>query len=379
MLILPRLLLEDRIYKAGTNRHREILPDYYKMLLRYCQDNRFGIAEIAARKDTLGMGARIVDILRETVHSNQTIYRLIRKQNTAWNDVLLQLQTHDASVEIERAFLWSIIESEAQFLKNFLNFESHEERITGTLLSSLVLTIESYGALFHESTGTYSGPTMALFDTATHSNERLTGSDFGVIVRSRSVGTRSLVKAARIQVKNSRNLRVRISNTERRSDIGQGISQQSLKYQQLESLCSPAGIGYYCAIERSTLDGYSLSPIVFSAKAAETKLKKIGQGSIDIERDLNPLPLFAFLAIGMTSEESRSCGLIIDGADDESQMAYAVQTLFGGQATPPRYCLYVDVTSNSLTPVFRRQFEHSLRMKSRPRGGQSDPQLRNKL
>jgi hypothetical protein len=379
MLILPRLLLEDRIYAGGTYRHREILPKYYKMLLGYCQDNKFGIAEIAARKDAMGMGARIVEILRETTGSNQTIYRFIRRQNTAWKDVLLQLQTHDPAVEIERAFLWSIVESEAQFLKNFLNFESHEERVTGTLLSTLVLTIESYGALFHESTGTYSGPTMALFDTATHSNERLTGSDFGVIVRSRSVGTTSLVKAARIQVKNSKNLKVKISNTERRSDIDQGIPQPSLKYQQLQSLCSPAGIGYYCAIERSTLDEFSLSPIVFSAKSAETKLKKTGRDTIDIASDLNPLPLFAFLAIGMTSDESRSCGVTIDGADDELQMAAAVQTLFGGQATPPRYCLYVDVTSNSLTPVFRRQLAHSLRMKPQPRGNQSDLQLRNKL
>lgn len=378
MLLLPKLLLGNRTYLGKANCHREVLRDYSAILLSYCQDKKFGISELSGRKDALGMGARIVGILRQTVIPNQGLYRVLQRPNTAWRDVLPHLHLHEPAVEREKAFLWSLVEAEAQFLKNFLNFESHEERVTGTLLSTLALTVESYGQLFYESTGAYSGPAMAVFDTATSSNERKTGSDFGVIVRSTYSGTKSLVKAARIQMKISKHLKVKIANTERQSDIDRGVPKDLLKYQQLKSLCSPDGVGYYCAIEASRLDEFSLSPIVFSAQPASTKLKE-NQDSIDIASDLKPLPLFAFLAIGMTSEKSGGHGVTADGADDELQLASAVQMLFAGNATPPRYCLYVDVTGNSLTPVFRNNFARYLAMKlPQPRSDQSGLQLRKR-
>jgi hypothetical protein len=118
------------------------------------------------------------------------------------------------------ALFWSLAKAEHDFLQRYVSYWSHEERLTGHLVSQLVERLESFGphwrALNAES-GVESFCRIWYADTATARREAITGADLGLIVQAKFGNQSEFFKAARFQAKKvgrSGNARVDLDQVE---------------------------------------------------------------------------------------------------------------------------------------------------------------------
>ena len=86
------------------------------------------------------------------------------------------------------ALFWALAKAEHNFLHKYVPYWSHEERLTGHLVSQLIDRLEEFGdawATLNESTEPKATCRIWYADTATGRREATTGADLGLIVQAK--------------------------------------------------------------------------------------------------------------------------------------------------------------------------------------------------
>lgn len=101
------------------------------------------------------------------------------------------------------SLLWALLIAEQDFQTQWVDGWSHEERMTGHFLTTIVHTGREMGPTFltlDRACGGGSKCSIDYVDTAIGRQERLTGADFGVIVQGTDTTHGEWIKVALIQV-----------------------------------------------------------------------------------------------------------------------------------------------------------------------------------
>ncbi len=103
------------------------------------------------------------------------------------------------------ALFWALAHAEHQFLNRFVPFWSHEERMTGHLVSVMIERLEGYGHHWNNLARWTEGENSRLrvwyADTATARQEQITGADLGLIIQAKLPHRQEFWKSARFQAK----------------------------------------------------------------------------------------------------------------------------------------------------------------------------------
>lgn len=330
-------LLTDEDLKKGHQGLADLLSENGYSILDRCELHGAGVAELFDEEGSKTAPTDAANLIVRTLGKRD---KDLRRPETYvdWKLFFWQLTSGlPFSDQRHMAFFWGLIEGEANFARDFLRFKSHEERLTGALLTCLMMTLRPYGAVFQSFTKIDS-PQIIFFDTATDTNEAYTGADVGVIVRSGSPGD-PLLKAAKLQIKLSEKGSFEVDRS------------------QLGPLTAQPGLGYYLAIECATADGLLRSPRVIPAKQVAGALSAAQRPTYSSKSMGGQIPLSVFLATGMTDRDS-GVGFIIDCDDtDEAGIAEAAAILFDG-GRPPRYWMVIDTTLDPM--AYKIAFRYGL-------------------
>lgn len=180
------------------------------------------------------------------------------------------------------ALFWAVAKAEHDFLIRYIPYWSHEERMTGHLVSQLLTRIEDFephwaalDSANHSSDKTHCR--IHYVDTATASREAITGGDLGLIIQAQLPRQQEYFKAARFQAK-----KVSKSGSAR------------IDLDQAEKLIATKHLGYYLFYHPYAPNEWSLPPTVSPAsqftyhvnEARENKPKPsgatLGEKSLDI-------------------------------------------------------------------------------------------------
>jgi hypothetical protein len=160
------------------------------------------------------------------------------------------------------ALFWAVAKAEHDFLIRYIPYWSHEERLTGHLVSQLITRIEDFephwAAL--DSANQSSDKThcrIHYVDTATASHEALTGADLGLIIQAQLPRQQEYFKSARFQAK-----KVSKSGSAR------------IDLDQAEKLIAAKNFGYYLFYHSYVSNEWSLPPTVSSAVQFTSEVDK---------------------------------------------------------------------------------------------------------
>ena len=102
------------------------------------------------------------------------------------------------------ALYWALAQAEHDFLYKFAPLWSNEERLTGHLLSQVVMQLDNFGPVWRDLAGTASSEPLCritYIDTAAAGQEKYTGGDLGLVVHGRYSPGNEFFKAAVLQTK----------------------------------------------------------------------------------------------------------------------------------------------------------------------------------
>lgn len=161
------------------------------------------------------------------------------------------------------ALFWALAKAEHEFLHRYIPYWSHEERLTGHLVSQLIERLESFSShwiALNASADRESSCRIWYADTATARREAMTGADLGLIVQAKFGPQEEFFKVARFQSKKvGRNGTARI-------DI-----------EQVEALLHRQKLGYYLFYHPLDRNSWSLAPTVRSASDFQNDLEQARQ------------------------------------------------------------------------------------------------------
>lgn len=170
------------------------------------------------------------------------------------------------------ALFWSLAQAEHEFLTDFIPYWSHEERLTGHLVSKMLDRCRTFQDHWRDldRPGRDGGHPNSWFqmkyiDTATARQEKLTGADLGLIVHARLHGHREFFKAVRFQAKKA------------------NPSQVMIDLDQVEALLRHKKLGYFLFYYPYLPRGFSFTPSVASAHEYEklaSEARKTQRGSL---------------------------------------------------------------------------------------------------
>ncbi len=244
---------------------------------------------------------------------------------------LLDNASHEKCIDI--LLFKALVAAEIRFVSNFVPQESHEERLTGHLLSETLFSLELVRRQFEEACREiYTRKVNLDFhyaDVAARKGERHSGADFAVIFSVALPDRPRFIKAFRFQAKKA--------GTAARIDR-----------QQHRALLSPDGRGafyvFYCMGKESGPRIGRQSPLVLPAQYCAEEIKN---ASMNVERtriNSNAEPFSAFLVLhGLSSESGvgRRCGSLEEAANyvyGIQYPEYAISRLLvvsvGGGAVP---------------------------------------------
>lgn len=151
------------------------------------------------------------------------------------------------------ALFWAVARAEHDFLTRYIPYWSHEERLTGHLVSQVMTRIEDFephwAALDSDARPADKAHCRIHYvDTATASREAITGADLGLIVQAQLPGQREYFKVVRFQAK-----KVNKSGSVR------------VDLDQAEKLIAAENFGYYLFYHPYIPNEWSLPPTVSSA------------------------------------------------------------------------------------------------------------------
>ncbi len=155
------------------------------------------------------------------------------------------------------SLFWALAKAEHEFLLRYTPYWSHEERLTGHLVSQIITRLEDFevywAALDDENeTEDKSHCRIHYMDTATARRESLTGADLGLIIQARFSRQQEFFKAVRFQAKKvdkSGNARIDLNQT--------------------DALIRTKSLGYYLFYHRYDLQNWSPAPTVQPASNFE--------------------------------------------------------------------------------------------------------------
>jgi len=153
------------------------------------------------------------------------------------------------------ALFWALAKGEHQFLRRYLPFWSHEERLTGHFVSQICERIEEFaGSWSALSAGEPKESWLDIWyaDTAAGNREKTTGADLGLIIHGQYSGDGEFFKVARFQVK-----KVPSSNT------------VTIDLDQTKALLRKGELGYYLFFHAQDRNEWRRPPSVAPAKTFE--------------------------------------------------------------------------------------------------------------
>lgn len=243
------------------------------------------------------------------------------------------------------ALFWALAKAEHHFLHKYVPFWSHEERLTGHLVSQLIERLEEFGdnwATLNESTEPKSTCRIWYADTATGRQEATTGADLGLIVQAKFRDQDEFFKVVRFQAKK----------------VGRSGNAR-IDFDQVAALLQRDHLGYYLFYHPLLKNAWSLAPTVRPAKEFERQLTEaqkqpqqrhrhpLGEASVKVQENGLDLAMFISFAVADPASEH---GVL---ASDQRE---AVSVLMAGDAPSPSRVLVVTLGEGA-TPV---QWEETL-------------------
>lgn len=166
------------------------------------------------------------------------------------------------------ALFWALVRAEHEFLTRFVPYWSHEERLTGHLVSQIGERVHDFGP--HWTTlcdgmaaGSDAKPPrceIQYFDTATARQEKVTGADLGLIIHAEYPWHDEFFKVARFQAKKA-----------------DGGGKAAIDLDQMRALTSADGLGYYVFYHQARSERGTPCPTVRPAQAFNQHLDEASQ------------------------------------------------------------------------------------------------------
>jgi hypothetical protein len=251
-----------------------------------------------------------------------------------FKEVLSQPSSYDPTCMW--ALFWALAKAEHEFLYRFVPFWSHEEGLTGHLLSQMLERIAEFAAPWRAlaATGAKGEDSHLRFwyaDIATNRQESLTGADLGLVVHAKFGGNEEFLKVLRFQAKKvSRSGRAKI-------DLDQTVA-----------LLGKAGLGYYLFYHAQDKEQWHRPPTVCSAgrfkqlveerQQKSASRKSLGMEYVNAKDDGYDFASFVTFAF---SDPASEHGVLVGSPRD------AVSTLTGGNfpGGPPTRILVITMGS----------------------------------
>ena len=199
------------------------------------------------------------------------------------------------------ALFWALAKAEHYFLHKYVPYWSHEERLTGHLVSQLIERLEESGenwATLNESTEPKSTCKIWYADTAAGRQEATTGADLGLIVQAKFRDQDEFFKVIRFQAK-----KVGVSGNAR------------IDLDQVAALLQRDHLGYYLFYHPLLKNEWSLAPTVRAAKEFERHLteaqkqklgRPLGETSVQVRDSGLDLAMFITFAVADPASEHGS-------------------------------------------------------------------------
>lgn len=161
------------------------------------------------------------------------------------------------------ALFWALAKAEHEFLQRYVPYWSHEERLTGHLVSQLIERLEGFAphwSALNTEPGKESFCRIWYADTAAARKEGVTGADLGLIVQARLGSQEEFFKAARFQSKK----------------VGRS-GDARIDLNQVKALLHHQRLGYYLFYHPLDKKSWSLAPTVRPATDFQHDLEQAQQ------------------------------------------------------------------------------------------------------
>jgi hypothetical protein len=169
------------------------------------------------------------------------------------------------------ALFWALATAEHQFMYRYTPYWSHEERLTGHLVSQIVERLEDFGAHWrhlNQATQPSSSDIKVYYaDTAIGLRESITGADLGLIIQARYGDQPEFFKVVRFQAKKTQN----------------GGDNADINLQQVDALLQHEGLGYFLFYHRLDSEQWTPIPTVKSATFYQDELND-AKNHLDIKK-----------------------------------------------------------------------------------------------
>jgi hypothetical protein len=169
------------------------------------------------------------------------------------------------------ALFWALARAEHEFLFRYVPFWSHEERLTGHLVSQIVERVEDFAPHWASLTGAPEAEAenhCRLFyaDTATARRESETGADFGLVIHAHLGKRQEYFKVARFQAKKA-----------------EGNGSALIDFDQVNALLNRPDVGYFVFYHFHNPKQWSLPPTVLPAKHFERRRDELREEKAKIK------------------------------------------------------------------------------------------------
>lgn len=220
------------------------------------------------------------------------------------------------------AMFWGLAKAEHEFLRRYIPFWSHEERLTGHLVSQIVERMEEFSGEWRALSAPDAFCRIWYADTATARQERETGADFGLIVHAKYQGQDELFKAVRFQAK-------KVSRSGR----------ATLDLRQMKALTRTNHLGYYVFYHPYDARQWSLMPTVKAASELAENLKdelsniaeddrhqKLGEKTVGVDVGDSGLDFASFVTFAV-ADPAAEHGVLTSDAGDAVRVLMSQSTL----------------------------------------------------
>jgi hypothetical protein len=151
------------------------------------------------------------------------------------------------------ALFWALAKAEHEFLVKYIPYWSHEERLTGHLVSQVITRLEDFEPYWARLDASSQDEDKShcrihYVDTATARNEKITGADLGLIIQVKLPRQQEYFKVARFQAK----------KVNKKGDARIDLSQTA-------AMLKKDSLGYYLFYHSYDSAQWSLAPTVCSA------------------------------------------------------------------------------------------------------------------
>lgn len=215
------------------------------------------------------------------------------------------------------ALFWALAQAEHEFLLRYVPFWSHEERLTGHLVSQIVERLEDFAPYWAALSGAPENEVenhcrIFYADTATARRESVTGADFGLVIHARFGKQPEYFKVARFQAKKA-----------------ESSGSALIDFDQVEALLKRPDVGYYVFYHYHDPKKWSLPPTVLSAghfksrlealreERAKIKKTELGKESKKVQEEGYDFATFLAFALADPASEHGGYTLTAEGAVTE--------------------------------------------------------------